>query len=110
VLAVGAENPTLVATSCQAQYGQSAWAFMDKAVDRLRFFDTRWGYVCKHGNCQTPSEDAIAYHATAGPEVVGARGVWVIDIIASHCLANARADFQNMGFDPQGAWTNRGRF
>jgi hypothetical protein len=82
--------------------------FIDAVVDALRLRDTRWGYLCRGTGCTTGSMDKIAYHATAGPEVAGALGVWVVDIIGSACEAPTR-QWGVDGFDPAGQWTGRGR-
>jgi len=74
------------------------FGFIDAVVDALRLRDSRWGYLCRG-----------VYHATAGPEVAGALGVWVIDIIGSACEAPTR-QWGVDGFDPAGQWTGRGRF
>ncbi len=52
---------------------------------RLRQFDTRWGYNCKRGNCPDISQDVVAYHAGAGPEVNGALETYTVDVIRGHC-------------------------
>jgi hypothetical protein len=109
MMEVATANPTLVATSCIATFGESGWRFMDMVVDKLRQRDTRWGYNCKRGDCANLSEDAISYHAAAGPEVVGAQGVYIIDIIESYCLT-PKANWLNLGYDPAGRWSNRNRF
>jgi hypothetical protein len=79
---VAAQRPDLLANSCQDHGG--SWAFMDAVVDALRLEDTRFGYNCKRGNCNDPSQDVIAYNYTAGPDE-GNSGVYIIDIIQSHC-------------------------
>ena len=87
----------------------SSWAFMDGLIDQLRQRDTRWGYLCKRGNCQDPSADVIAYHATAGPEQTGVAGVIGVDVIGDLCGSNA-AQWLPSAFDAAGLWTSRGRF
>jgi len=89
--------------------GSSAWAFLDGLVDQLRQRDTRWGYLCKRGNCFDPSADVIAYHATAGPEITGTAGVIGVDVIGDLCGGNV-AQWLPAAFDPAGLWTSRGRF
>ena len=44
------------------------WLFMDRLVDTLRTYDTRWGYNWKRGNVGDPSLDVIAYHWGAGAD------------------------------------------
>jgi len=89
--------------------GSASWAFLDGLVDQLRQRDTRWGYLCKRGNCFDPSADIVAYHATAGPEQTGAAGVIAVDVIGDLCGSNA-AQWLPAAFDPSALWTSRGRF
>jgi len=84
-------------------------AYLDQIVLALRKFDTRWGYVCKRGNCADVSRDAIGYHAAAGPETIGASGMWVVDIVLDVC-GLAHAQWLVLGYDAVAAWTSRGRF
>jgi len=85
-------------TRC-ADYG-----YLDAAVLALRQLDTRWGYQCRDVSCTTVSNDRIAYHATAGPDVRGAQGVHTVDIIASACESPSPA-WQPDGFSAQLLWT-----
>jgi len=85
------------------------YVFIDAVVDALRLRDARWGYLCRGVGCTSGSMDKIAYHATAGPEIAGALGVWVVDIIGSACEAPTR-QWGVDGFDAAGSWTGRGRF
>lgn len=89
--------------------GSGSWAFMDGLIDQLRQRDTRWGYLCKRGNCQDPSNDVLAYHATAGPEQTGAAGVIGVDVIGDLCGGNV-AQWLPAAFDAAALWTSRGRF
>jgi hypothetical protein len=89
--------------------GTSSWAFMDGLVDQLRQRDTRWGYLCRRGNCFDPSNDVVAYHATAGPEITGTAGVIGVDVIGDLCGGNT-AQWLPAAFDPAALWTSRGRF
>jgi hypothetical protein len=89
--------------------GSSSWAFMDGLVDQLRQRDTRWGYLCRRGNCFDPSNDVVAYHATSGPEITGTAGVIGVDVIGDLCGTNT-AQWLPSAFDPAGLWTSRGRF
>ena len=83
---VAAQYPGALRNSCQEHGG--SWEFLDRVVDRLRQFDTRWGYNCKRGNCPDISQDVVAYHAGAGPEVNGALETGTVDIISGHCGSN----------------------
>jgi len=112
VLAIAAQYPQAVAQSCVATVGAAAWAFLDRAIDALRLLDTRWGYVCKYGNCADLSGDVIAYHASAGPTVQGVTGTWEVDIIANHCPAPGQvssAQWNVIGYSAAGVWGFRAR-
>ena len=93
VAQVAAENPGLLANSCQDQGG--SWAFMDLLVARLRQTDGRWGYNCKRGNCGDISQDVVDYHYGTG-SANGSTEVYVIDVIGGHC-----------GPGPGPAWINQ---
>lgn len=92
--------PGLSATSCQSG------SYLDTVVLALQAFDTRWGYQCKDASCATLSNDRIAYHATAGPDVRGATGVYTVDIIGSACENPAPAWFPD-GYNGALAFTPR---
>jgi hypothetical protein len=93
-------NPTLLARSCQALYGESAWAFLDGLVRTLAATDPRWGYVVK-SNTGTISQDVIAYRATSAT-----RGVWAIDVIVDHCGATPPVFAWNvLGLDANLQWS-----
>jgi hypothetical protein len=79
VAEVAAQYPGAMRNSC------GNWEFLDRLIARLRQFDTRWGYNCKRGNCPDLSEDVVAYHAGAGPEVNGALETYTVDVISNHC-------------------------
>lgn len=89
--------------------GVASWAFLDGLLDQLRQRDTRWGYLCRRGNCFDPSNDVIAYHATSGPEITGTAGVIGVDVIGDLCGTNT-AQWLPAAFDPAALWTSRGRF
>jgi hypothetical protein len=86
--------------------------YLDAVVDALRGRDTRWGYVCSHGNCATVSRDTVGYHATAGPEVTGASGLYVVDIIQNLCASPVAQwlPLSTTTLDPTATWTGKGRF
>lgn len=87
----------------------TTFGFLDAVVDALRTHDTRWGYACSSSGCGAPSLDNIAYHATAGPEIVGATGNYLVDLIVDVCGVAPRLGF-DARFDPVAGWTSRGRF
>jgi hypothetical protein len=80
VRGVAANNPALLANSCQETSGDSAWDFLDLAIRTLRAQDQRWGYLCKDANCLTFGRDVITYRATAAET-----GIWIVDVIGNHC-------------------------
>jgi hypothetical protein len=108
---VANQNPQLLKDSCQE--GGGSWGFLDLVVDTLRKVDTRWGYNCKRGNCNTPSHDVVDFHYGSGPDE-GSPDVYVVDMIAGHCGPDPKPAWQDVTvFGPGGAganWTSRGRF
>jgi hypothetical protein len=82
------------------------YGYLDAVVGALAQLDSRWGYQCRDAACATVSNDRIAYHATAGPDVKGAVGVWTVDIIGSACEAPVPA-WQPDGYNGTLLWTNR---
>jgi hypothetical protein len=101
-VANSAQGQLYLAHSCQDRDGTAAWQFMDAIVTALKARDTRWGYLCKNGNCNDISKDVIAYRATNDNT-----GVWGVDIIGSHCaVPPARSTFtwNVLGFDPVAVW------
>jgi hypothetical protein len=87
----------------------ATFEFVDVLVDRLRAIDTRWGYVCGAGvGCSTVAANAVAYHASAGPDVAGALGIRAVIVV--ECGKTAEAVFLPQAFNPTGVWGTRGRF
>lgn len=98
--------------SCQSHGG--TWEFMDRLVDRLRTYDTRWGYNGKRGNPADPSHDVVAYNFGSDRDE-GTTNVYIIDVIVGHCGSNPGPAFidQTQITASQGTvgrWTSRGRF
>jgi hypothetical protein len=109
VFEVARQFPGALRNSCQEAGG--SWEFMDRVVDALRQYDTRWGYNWKRAHVGDPSLDAINYHFGRGASE-GSRDVYTIDIIIGHCGPNPGPAWINLT-DPNGAgamWTGRGRF
>ncbi len=110
---VARDYPAQLRNSCQD--GGGTWDFMDLLIDTLRAnYDTRWGYNCKRGNCNDPSQDVIAYHWGAGPDE-GSKNVYIIDIMLSHCGANPSPTWIDqtqvtINAGTTGGFTSRGRF
>ena len=96
--AVASANAGLIASSCQATNGPSAWAFMDLEVNTLKASDARWGYVSRN-SCSTPSQDSIGYRATSDNT-----GLWAVDIIGGHCGGNPVFTWNVVGFDANAVW------
>ncbi|MDP1571245.1 MAG: hypothetical protein Q8L86_14725 [Vicinamibacterales bacterium] len=112
VVQIAAEYPAALANSCQEHGG--TWEFMDRLVDRLRTYDTRWGYNWKRGVVGDPSLDVVDYNWGNNPDE-GTTEVYIVDVLAGHCGSNP----QPAWFDVTGAtaaggaigrWTGRGRF
>jgi hypothetical protein len=83
-----------VITSCVTS------TYLDMVLAALKARDTRWGRVCQDGPaCTVLSRDAIGYHARAGPDVTGALGAWVVDLIRDLCTAPV-AQWLVIGYDP----------
>jgi hypothetical protein len=87
---------------------------MDRLVDRLRTFDTRWGYNGKRGNAGDPSHDVVDYNFGSGHDE-GTTDVYIIDVIGGHCGGNpvpAWVDQTEVtrSQGTVGRWTARGRF
>lgn len=98
--------------SCQDHGG--SWEFMDRLVDRLRQFDTRWGYNGKRGNSGDPSHDVVAYNFGAGRDE-GTTSVYIVDVIVGHCGNNPGGAWIDQTGETArqgsiGRWTGRGRF
>lgn len=109
---VAREYPGALANSCQDHGG--TWEFMDRVVDRLRQYDTRWGYNWKRGRVGDPSLDVVDYHWGPGPDE-GSTEVYIIDIIAGHCGPNPSPTWNDVtdityNSGTIGRWTGRGRF
>ena len=109
---VAREYPAALRNSCQDHGG--TWEFMDRVVDRLRTFDTRWGYNGKRGNANDPSHDVVAYNFGSQADQ-GTTEVYIIDIIIGHCgnspgpawIDQTEATRQSGTI---GRWISRGRF
>jgi hypothetical protein len=110
------ERPDLIAQSCPGgvKYVTNPW--LDYMVDRLRITDTRWGYNAKPtrtaadngGLPVVAAGDEIAYNYTAGPDE-GSTGVYLIDILESHC-GTPRLTYRHFTGEEPGRWTGAGRF
>ena len=109
---VAAQYPNALRNSCQDSGG--TWEFMDRVVDRLRTFDTRWGYNGKRGNSGDPSKDVVDYNYGSQSDE-GTTDVYIIDVIGGHCGGSpSPAWVDNTDITIRsgtiGRWTARGRF
>ncbi len=109
---VAAQYPSALRNSCQEHGG--TWEFMDRLVDRLRTFDSRWGYNWKRGNVGDPSMDVVDYNFGSQRDE-GTTDVYIIDVIGGHCgnsPSPAWVDQTDVTRSQGtiGRWTGRGRF
>ena len=109
---VAAQYPSALRNSCQEHGG--TWEFMDRVVDRLRTFDSRWGYNWKRGNVGDPSLDVVDYNYGSQRDE-GTTDVYIIDVVGGHCGNSPSPNWldQTDATRSQGAvgrWTGRGRF
>jgi hypothetical protein len=111
------ENPGLVAQSCPTgrKYENNPW--QDRIVDRLRQYDTRFGYNAKptrtaadnNGFPVIAAGDEITFFAGAGA-AQGSGDVHAFDILSDHCGTRPTQDvFRNIAPEPA-IWTGAGRF
>lgn len=109
---IASQYPGALRNSCQDHGG--TWEFMDRLVDRLRTFDTRWGYNGKRGNTSDPSHDVVDYNYGSQRDE-GTTEVYIIDVIGGHCGSNPSPAWIDQTDATRqsgtiGRWTGRGRF
>ncbi|MEO8682492.1 MAG: hypothetical protein ABI665_25820 [Vicinamibacterales bacterium] len=112
VQSVAANYSSDLRNSCQDSGG--SWAWMDRVVDTLRTYDTRWGYNGKRGNAGDPSKDVVDYNYGSGADE-GTTNVYIIDVITGHCGATPSAGWGDVtdvtvNSGTIGRWISRGRF
>jgi hypothetical protein len=111
------ENPGMLAQQCPngRKYENNPW--QDRIVDRLRQYDTRFGYNAKptrtavdnNGFPVTAAGDEITFFAGAGT-AQGSPNVHAFDILSDHCGVRPSQDvFRNIAPEPA-VWTSVGRF
>ena len=111
------ENPGLLSQSCPTgrQYENNPW--QDRIVDRMRQYDTRFGYNAKP--TRTPVDnggfpviaagDEISFFAGAG-NAQGSASTYTFDMLFGHCGPNPQQNvFRNISPEPS-IWTGAGRF
>jgi hypothetical protein len=115
------ENPGLINQSCPRglKYENNPW--QDRIIDRLRQYDTRFGYNGKPtkttadngGFPVIAAGDEITFFAGAGT-AQGSRAVYAIDMLFSHCAGPTDNPPQLYWRDFTGQedafWTGAGRF
>ncbi len=115
------ENRALINQSCPRglKYENNPW--QDRIIDRLRQFDTRFGYNGKPtktaadngGFPVIAAGDEITFFAGSGP-AQGSRAVYAIDILFSHCAGPTdnppQIDWRNFTGQEDAFWTGAGRF
>jgi hypothetical protein len=109
---VAAQFPNALRNSCQNEGG--SWEFLDRVVDALRQYDTRWGYNWKRGNVGDPSQDVVDYHWGRGTSE-NSTEVYIIDVIGGHCGGSPSPGWGDVTEATRqggsiGRWTGRGRF
>ena len=104
---VANQYPGAMRNSCQSHGG--SWEFMDRLLDRLRRYDTRWGYTWKRGFHQGYSMDVIDYNHGGGQDE-SSTDVSIIDIIGGHCGPSPSPTWNDVTPLGAGRWTGRGRF
>lgn len=112
VQSIASQYGNALRNSCQDTGG--TWEFLDRVVDALRQYDTRWGYNGKRGNANDPSKDVVDYHYGRG-QSENSTDVYIIDVIVGHCGSNPSAgwgDVTNVTVNSGtiGRWIGRGRF
>ncbi|MBA3269437.1 MAG: hypothetical protein H0T71_02930, partial [Acidobacteria bacterium] len=114
---IHSENPGLIGQSCPTgrKYENNPW--QDRIVDRLRQYDTRFGYngkptrspVDNGGFPVIAAGDEITFFAGAGL-AQGSPAVYAIDILFGHCGSNPSLTFRNFTGEEDANWTGAGRF
>jgi hypothetical protein len=111
------ENPGLIAQSCPTgrRYETNPW--LDRIIDRLRTYDTRFGYNAKPTRTAADNDgfpvivagDEFTFFAGAG-NAQGSPNVYAFDILFNHCGPTPEQNvFRNIAPEPA-VWTGAGRF
>ena len=111
------ENPGQLSLQCPTgrKYENNPW--QDRIVDRLRQYDTRFGYNAKptrtaadnNGFPVIAAGDEITFFAGGG-NAEGSPNVYAFDILSDHCGVRPSQDvFRNIAPEPA-IWTGAGRF
>ena len=107
----------LVSQSCPTglKYNNNPW--QDRIIDRLRQYDTRFGYNGKPtrtaadngGVPVTAAGDEFTYFAGAGVGQ-GSRTVYAVDMLFNHCGPTPELTFRNFTGEEEAFWSGAGRF
>jgi hypothetical protein len=97
------------------KYENNPW--QDRIVDRLRQYDTRFGYNGKptrtaadnNGFPVIAAGDEITFFAGAGT-AQGSRIVYAIDILFNHCGPTPELTYRNFTGQEEAFWSGAGRF
>jgi hypothetical protein len=115
---INTEAPGLLVTqSCPQglKYINNPW--QDRIVDRLREYDTRFGYNGKPN--RTAADNGGVPVVAAGDEITffagggvgqGSRTVYAVDILFGHCGPAPELTFRNFTGEEEAFWTGAGRF
>jgi hypothetical protein len=111
------ENPGLIAQSCPSgqKYFNNPW--QDRIVDRLRQYDTRFGYNAKPNRTSADNGgypviaagDEITYFYGSG-NAQGSNQVYAIDILQASCGENSSLTYRDFTGQEEAIWTGAGRF
>ena len=111
------ENPGLLALQCPngRKYENNPW--QDRIVDRLRQYDTRFGYNGKPtrtaadngGFPVIAAGDEITFFAGSGP-AQGSPAVYAIDVLFGHCGTNPQVTWRDFTGQEDAFWTGANRF
>lgn len=90
--------------------------FINYIVDKLRLYDTRFGYNAKPTRAWTPAiiaGDEIAYHYGSDPQE-GSPNAYAVDVLFGHCTGAIGSPREAVGYrtfyDEFVRWTGAGRF
>lgn len=115
---INSEAPGLLVTqSCPQglKYINNPW--QDRMIDRLREYDTRFGYNGKptrtaadnNGVPVIAAGDEFTYFAGAGI-AQGSRTVYAVDMLFNHCGPTPELTFRNFTGEEEAFWSGAGRF
>jgi len=111
------ENPGLITQSCPTglKYVNNPW--QDRIIDRLRQYDTRFGYNGKPNRSAADNGgvpvvaagDELTFFAGAGT-AQASRVVYAIDMLFNHCGNRPEITWRNFTGEEEAFWTGAGRF